>query len=453
MPFQSKINSLVKNTLTLFRKKAYDPVMETLQVKDKTKEKTKEKRSATYIASALLWAGETIFLILGFLGAISAADLSIILIAVPTLSFTASILQKRGLSRFTFIPVLLLLAVVSYAVSALMSIGTFTWASVTYPLLQVFGLFWVVSLFFLLYSLTGRMVPTAAAGGVITVVFGIANYAMLQFRGRMFLIGDVTALRTAANVAGTYSLEISSVFVLAVAAEILFCTLAVFAGRVSGPRPSRCWRIASRIALLVPVAAYVILISGGLMNACGIRLTWNENDFEESPVLYFFESIAELNVEEPDGYSGDALDGISAAVENDSGTGDVFPTVIVIMDEAFSDLTQIGGFETSEEITPYIDSLMEDTIHGYVYSSVFGGSTANSEFEFLTGCSMAFIPQGVSPYQQYIKYDKDTLVSVLEASGLYLDSPAPLRRFRLEPGGGLRLLRFRRSAFYRRLYE
>lgn len=379
--------------------------------------KTTSKNSVKYITSALLASGFAIFIILHLLGAMTIKNLLAMLFATLVLSWTAAFLRRRGLERYAFIPVLLLISFVSYAASTLLSLGTFTWGSSTYPLLQAFGLFWAGSLFFLLYALTGRMLPTAIAGGVITVVFGIANFAMVQFRGRMFLIGDITALRTAVNVAGTYSLEVSTVFVLAIAAEIIFCVLASLLGRTSGPLPSRRWRYLSRIAVLVPVALYVTAISGGLMNACGIRLTWNENDFEESPVLYFVESISELNVKEPGGYSGEALDNIAASVQNDSATGDVYPTVIVIMDEAFSDLTQISGFETTEEVMPFIDSLMEDTIHGYVYSSVFGGSTANSEFEFLTGCTMAFVPKGVSPYQQYIKYDKNTLVSVLEAQG------------------------------------
>ncbi|NCC69272.1 MAG: hypothetical protein EOM14_13965, partial [Clostridia bacterium] len=214
-------------------------------------------------------------MILSFIGAMTSTDVSILFIAVPTLSIIATALQKHGLSRFAFIPVLLLLAVVSYAVSALLSLGTFTWSSDTYILLQVFGLCWVISLFLFLYTLTGSMPATVITGGILTIIFGIANYAMVQFRGRMFLIGDVTALRTAVNVAGTYSLEVSSVFVLAIVTEIIFCTLAVFSSRVSDPRPSFRWRLASRIALLIPVSVYVISISGGLMNACGIRLTWN----------------------------------------------------------------------------------------------------------------------------------------------------------------------------------
>ena len=40
---------------------------------------------------------------------------------------------------------------------------------------------------------------------------------------------------------------------------------------------------------------------------------------------------------------------------------------------------------------------------GTAYSSVFGGNfTANSEFEFLTGNTMAFLPDGTVPFQMYV---------------------------------------------------
>lgn len=52
---------------------------------------------------------------------------------------------------------------------------------------------------------------------------------------------------------------------------------------------------------------------------------------------------------------------------------------------------------------PFIRSLQKDTIRGTAYASVFGGNTANSEFEFLTGNSMGLLPGSAIAYQLYIK--------------------------------------------------
>ena len=52
-----------------------------------------------------------------------------------------------------------------------------------------------------------------------------------------------------------------------------------------------------------------------------------------------------------------------------------------------------------------------------MYSSVKGGNTANTEFEFLTGLSMYFLPTGSIPYQQYIKSEVPSLASQLSSVG------------------------------------
>lgn len=87
------------------------------------------------------------------------------------------------------------------------------------------------------------------------------------------------------------------------------------------------------------------------------------------------------------------------------------------MNEAFSDLSVLGEFTTNKEYLPFIQSLTDNTVKGNVYVSVKGGNTPNSEFEFLTGTSMAYLPAGSIPYQQYINSDTPSMVSQLEELG------------------------------------
>ena len=79
------------------------------------------------------------------------------------------------------------------------------------------------------------------------------------------------------------------------------------------------------------------------------------------------------------------------------------PNIIAIMNESFSDLKAVGDMETTKDYMPFFRKLTENTIKGYTYSSVFGGNTANSEFEFLTGNSMAFLPDNSVPYQLFLR--------------------------------------------------
>lgn len=63
------------------------------------------------------------------------------------------------------------------------------------------------------------------------------------------------------------------------------------------------------------------------------------------------------------------------------------PNVIVFMSEAFWDINLLDT-DFSPNPIQHFESLREESIHGQVYVPVFGGGTANTEFEVLTGISL-----------------------------------------------------------------
>jgi phosphoglycerol transferase MdoB-like AlkP superfamily enzyme len=103
------------------------------------------------------------------------------------------------------------------------------------------------------------------------------------------------------------------------------------------------------------------------------------------------------------------------------------PNVIAIMCESYADLTTVGDFVTNEAVTPFIDGLSNNTIKGTLYVSTYGGGTANTEFEFLTGNSMAFLPNGSIPYQQYISSPTGSLATILKSEGYSTIAVHPYR--------------------------
>ena len=123
----------------------------------------------------------------------------------------------------------------------------------------------------------------------------------------------------------------------------------------------------------------------------------------------------------PEGYSVEAVAELEKQYkESDASRAEADvekPTVIVIMNESFADLRILGNLQTNMELTPFLDSLEENTVKGYALSSVYGAKTPNSEWEFLSGNSMAFLPEGSVVYQQYISEEPTTFVSTLKNEG------------------------------------
>ena len=85
------------------------------------------------------------------------------------------------------------------------------------------------------------------------------------------------------------------------------------------------------------------------------------------------------------------------------------------MNEAFSDLQVVGKFETDKDYLPFENSMKntKNTIQGNVYVSTIGTGTSNTEYEFLTGNSMAFLPIGSNAYTLYEKHTQPGLAMTL----------------------------------------
>ena len=88
--------------------------------------------------------------------------------------------------------------------------------------------------------------------------------------------------------------------------------------------------------------------------------------------------------------------------------------IIAIMNESFAELGVVGDFKTNTEYLSYFNSLSENVIKGNLHVSIFGATTPNSEWEFLTSNSMAFVPKRTVPYQQYVLRKSYSLASILK---------------------------------------
>ncbi|MCZ8514173.1 sulfatase-like hydrolase/transferase [Paenibacillus filicis] len=101
------------------------------------------------------------------------------------------------------------------------------------------------------------------------------------------------------------------------------------------------------------------------------------------------------------------------------------PNIIIVLSEAFWDITQIKSLKFSRDPIPFFHSLQKKTTHGTLLSPMFGGGTANVELEVLTGLSMRFFPEDSIPYEDYIKQPTESLASLLKAQGYHTTAISP----------------------------
>ncbi len=139
------------------------------------------------------------------------------------------------------------------------------------------------------------------------------------------------------------------------------------------------------------------------------------SEAESNGLLYsWYCQYHESKLVEPEGYSKTKAEAILAAYEPTDGVSDV--NIIVIMNESLADYELLGK-PVFDDPLPNIHSYDKNFFYGKLSVSVFGGGTCNTEYEFLTGNSMAFLPEGITPYLQYVVDDENSIARDLGALG------------------------------------
>lgn len=277
---------------------------------------------------------------------------------------------------------------------------------------------------YLIYAISASVKASVIGLTVFTVLFSIANIYLLRFRQIPLIATDFMVARTAFNVASGYDYT-PDIYIV-----ILICYLVgvILISRKLVENKEKRKKLPFRIGVIVCYLVffgglYHLLMQTDYLDHYGIKF----NTFRPTKsyagnggLLTFVKSARLCMIKKPDGYSAKEADNIAKDYKSDSVTDvddNKQPNVIVIMDEAFANLQDVGSFETNEEVTPFYNSMKENTIKGYTYVSVFGGQTANTEYEFLTGDSKAFLPENSTPYQLYIKEYMPSLTGNLALNG------------------------------------
>lgn len=260
---------------------------------------------------------------------------------------------------------------------------------------------------------------TCIISHVLLLLIAGINYFVYLFRGNEFIFSDLKSIQTGLSVAGNYQFVLSNRAVYVILLTALYIAL------------MRKLHISFQKRILITVFCISIAVFCcvyiGEKTENYVTETWEQKgSYRNGYLLNFVLSIRDCFIGEPEGYSKEAIaaleeqysDGADhAAVSADIDEPQQKPTIIVVMSESYADLSVIGEYSTNREVAPFYDSLKENTIKGYALSSVFGAKTPNSEWEFMTGNSMAFLPSGSVVYQQYIDNAPTSIVSNLKNTG------------------------------------
>lgn len=274
---------------------------------------------------------------------------------------------------------------------------------------------WNILLFLTIYLLLCGILwseKRAMVGlNALTVVLAATNHYIYIFRGKPFELSDLLMMETAKNVMGNYHFAIGKDLIYAFVLEIgIILFIILYQRRFKGRKEKQ--------ALMV---FELLLLAGNIAHTPNVGHWDMANSTEWNGYLNSFVGYAkkDFSIQKPQHYALENVEAVLAEYTGKSASAHLEekPNIIVIMNEAFADLPKTFEFETNVDGMPFIHSLTKNTIKGTMMSSVFGGSTSNTEFEFLTGNTMAFLTGGSVPYMQYIRSTQESLTQELKKYG------------------------------------
>ncbi len=291
------------------------------------------------------------------------------------------------------------------------------------------GITFVIYLVFVL--VIGSMSVAMTVGNIFFLIWGFANYYVQSFRGIPLQWIDFASIGTAFSVSGNYDYTPtwqmigSLIVVISLSGVYLHLRVWHHFKKIPGKIMSRCTGAALALAFFGLIFHTDFLADQGI---------WLRDWFPwytyrlfgmESGFLAFAKASFPTA---PETYSVDRVNAIieesKNSTEEPEGVSDNYEipeNIICIMNESFADLSIYPNYQSlgvNTDITPFLHSMegAENTQQGDLLVSVKGGTTANSEYEFLTGNSMVLSPATVV-YNSFIKNDQYSLARILNEQG------------------------------------
>ena len=256
------------------------------------------------------------------------------------------------------------------------------------PWAQFFNILLFELLAWIFVSVTGKIQSGLRIELVTAMIYGIANAYVVRFRTNPIVPWDIFSWKTAASVASNYDFKPDIRMIVVTLAFLGMIVLLQFVK--TGMPKFQLWK------RLIPAGACCIVL------VLFVNLLQDE-DFQTGHRLYPFLFTPAFMTQVNGVAVTFAMDLAYMTVEKPAGY------------DAVKEQALLESYAGQEDDTD--SSEKKEELPNIIVVSVCGGNTANTEFEFLTGNSMAFLPQGSIPYQQYITKELPALPAYLASLG------------------------------------
>ena len=248
--------------------------------------------------------------------------------------------------------------------------------------------------------------------GILWLSMAITNAVLVVIRTAPFEAVDFSIIRTGLGIITIY-MKVWQIVLIALA------ILAAIAGVVILSIKVRSHKVMFKRAFigigLSALIAFGLIVPLNLLGYYPYAFSNLTESYDRYGFTYCFTcSIFDRGVNRPDGYSKDAVNELTAKIDEKTPVkADSTPNVIILQLESFFDVGRLGDVSFSENPIPYFTQLKNEYSSGLLTVPTIGAGTANTEFELVTGMSHHDFGTGEYPYKSFLQRESCESVAYL----------------------------------------
>jgi len=327
-----------------------------------------------------------------------------------TLSFNKSLLTLALLS--------LILVVTQSIIQNGIDLAVY-WFQICNPIIILLNFLPIFLVMAFIFCITNSIWKSFFVTSLPVTILLIINYYKTYFLDAPLVLADITQAFEALSIAQNYTLTFSlKIFLICV---LLVFVLVFLILRIQSKKKSKEQTITTLllITLISFISYYFVYSNQSLYDNVAIPVNpfYDVGIVNSKGLIYSLISKTELDVtyNSPEGYSKETAEDILKryAISNKNTST---PNIIAIMSEAFFDPQTATNIEFYKNPLTNYNKLKKQAYYGNIIVPGFAGSTASTEFEFLTGMNIFSIDSAMpNIYKTHITQPIYSLVDLFKS--------------------------------------
>ena len=279
-----------------------------------------------------------------------------------------------------------------------------------------------------LFAILGKWSRATGISGAVFTVIALINYYTRDLHGSALMPQDILNLGTAAEVMGSYTLQITETVRTIILWYLPVLVIAFVQGQLVKSAPKHAtWRTRGVRVVGSAIGVFCVLFFGyfgpvSVKPKSTYGWAWQNTYYKYGYLAGTIEAASLMAdpIIEPENYSDDAAVAAAAMAEDfpsataESADSD-YPDIILVLSESFYDFDLVTDLQADTEVMPVTKNL-QNAVYGHTISPHVGGGTNSSEYEMLASNSLMLMPS-ITPFNWLNLHNSNSLVSYLKDLG------------------------------------